>query len=71
MEGDMQRELGRRVRAHRQALRLSQEKLAERVGKSRAYVGQIERGECNLSLRSVEWLAGELGLEPMDLLDDR
>lgn len=70
MEGDLQRDLGRRLGAHRQALGISQEKLAERVGVHRTYVGGIERGERNLTLKTVERLAEGLGLKPEALLVD-
>ena len=68
MEGDLQRTLGRNLRAHRQKLGLSQEQLAERLGYHRTYIGGIEQGLRNLSLRSVERLAADLGLPPSQLL---
>ncbi|MEV7757837.1 helix-turn-helix transcriptional regulator [Microbacterium sp. NPDC089180] len=68
MEGELQRTLGRNVRAHRQQLGLSQEQLAEKLGYHRTYIGGIEQGLRNLSLRSVERLADDLGLQPIDLL---
>lgn len=68
MEGDLQRALGRNLRAHRQALGISQEQFAERLGYHRTYIGGIEQGLRNLSLRSVEKLAADLGVEPLDLL---
>lgn len=70
MEGDLQRLVGRRLRAHRHGLGVSQEKLADDLGVHRTYVGILERGEHNLSLQTVERLAEQLGLEPRDLLDD-
>lgn len=41
----VQRTLGRRIREERLKLNLTQEKLAEDVNLSMAYIGQIERGE--------------------------
>ena len=37
--------MGARIRACRRELKLTQEKLAERVGISNSFVGHIERGE--------------------------
>lgn len=68
MEGELQRCLGRRLRAHRLGLGLSQEAFADHIGVHRTYVGGLERGERNVTLRSVERLADRLGLEPMTLL---
>ena len=46
----VQRTLGRRIREERLKLNLTQEKLAEDVNLSMAYIGQIERGERSLTL---------------------
>ena len=68
MEGHLQRELGDNLRDYRQERNLSQEVLADRLGVHRTYLGGMERGERNLTLRSVERLADRLGLAPLDLL---
>lgn len=68
MEGDLQRAVGRNLRAYRQARGLSQEAFAEVVGVHRTYMGGLERGERNLTLRSVERLAGRLDLDPVQLM---
>lgn len=68
MEGDLQRTLGRNLRARRQKLGLSQEQFAERLGYHRTYVGGIEQGLRNLSLRSLERLALDLDIDPLELL---
>ena len=67
MEGDLQRAVGRNLRAYRRARGLSQEAFAELVGVHRTYMGGLERGERNLTLRSVEKLAARLDLSPMVL----
>ena len=38
------------------------------VGVHRTYMGGLERGERNLTLRSVERIAGKLDEEPLSLL---
>ena len=45
--------LGRAIRARRQALGLSQEKLAERCGFDRTYISMLERGVRNPSLLNL------------------
>jgi transcriptional regulator with XRE-family HTH domain len=68
VEGDLQRAVGRNLRAYRTARGLSQEAFAAVLEVHRTYMGGLERGERNLTLRSVERLAARLGLEPLDLL---
>lgn len=68
MEGDLQKTLGRNVRAHREQRGISQEDFAQELGFHRTYLGAVERGERNLSLRSVERLASQLRVDPVDLL---
>lgn len=69
MEGDLQKTVGRNLRAYRQARRLSQEAFADMVGVHRTYMGGLERGERNLTLRSVERIAEQIGVDPISLLD--
>lgn len=68
MEGDLQRRFGRNLRRHRLGLGLSQEAFADVVGVHRTYLGGVERGERNLTLRSVERLAATIGVDPLALL---
>jgi transcriptional regulator with XRE-family HTH domain len=71
MEGDLQRTVGENLRAYREDQGLSQEAFAEVLGYHRTYVGGLERGERNLTLRSVERLAEMLDLEPLELLGSK
>jgi transcriptional regulator with XRE-family HTH domain len=68
VEGDLQRTVGRNIRIYREARGLSQEAFAEELGVHRTYMGGIERGERNLTLKSLERLAGRLQLDPLALL---
>lgn len=68
MEGDLQKILGRNLRRHREALGLSQEAFADELGVHRTYMGGIERGERNLTLKSVERLAATISIDPIELL---
>ena len=71
MGGDLQRNVGRNLRAYREERGLSQEAFAGVLKVHRTYAGGLERGERNLSLRSVEKLAAAIGVEPLALLSPR
>jgi transcriptional regulator with XRE-family HTH domain len=68
VEGELQRTVGRNLRAYREARGLSQEAFADVLGVHRTYMGGIERGERNLTLRSLERIAERLELDPTTLL---
>ena len=68
MEGDLQRALGANLRRYRQERGLSQEQLAQLVKVHRTYMGGVERGERNLTLKAAERIASRLGMDPLDLL---
>lgn len=57
-------ELGQRVRALRENAGLTQESLADQSDLHWSYVGQIERGERNLTYKNLLRLARGLGVEP-------
>jgi transcriptional regulator with XRE-family HTH domain len=67
VEGDLQRAVGRNLRAYREGKGLSQEAFAEVLGVHRTYMGGIERGERNLTLKSLERIAERLELDPLAL----
>ncbi len=71
MEGDLQKTVGRNLRDYRQARGLSQEAFADLVGVHRTYMGGLERGERNLTLRSVERIAEQIGVDPLVLMDPK
>lgn len=68
MEGDLQRTVGANLRRYRQERGLSQEAFADLVGVHRTYMGGLERGERNLTLKSLERLAEQLGVGVRELL---
>lgn len=70
VEGELQRVVGRNLRAYRVARGLSQEQFADVLGVHRTYMGGVERGERNLTLRSVERLAERMGVDAASLLAD-
>jgi transcriptional regulator with XRE-family HTH domain len=68
MEGDLQRTVGRNLRAYRQERGMSQEAFADFLQFHRTYMGGIERGERNLTLKSLERIAERLRVDPLALL---
>lgn len=69
MEGDLQKTVGLNLRAYREAKGLSQEAMADVLGVHRTYMGGIERGERNLTLKSLERIAERVNISPLVLLD--
>ena len=59
-------QFGKKVRAERRKQSLSQEKLAEKSGLHRNYIGAVERGEKNISLINIEKIAKALQIETSD-----
>ena len=66
---DIAKILGQRIRNYRTAKGWSQEKLAELSGFHPTYVGQIERGEKNATVESVEKLAASLNISLSKLFE--
>lgn len=66
--GDLQKTVGRNLRAYRMERGLSQEAFAEVLGVHRTYMGGVERGERNLTLKSVERMAEKLEMEALELM---
>jgi hypothetical protein len=66
--GDLQKAVGRNLRAYRMERGLSQEAFAEVLGVHRTYMGGVERGERNLTLKSVERMAEKLEMEVLELM---
>ena len=63
----IEKRFGHRVRELREAKGLSQEELAFKVGVHRTYLGGIERGERNPSLKNIDLIANALGISLAEL----
>ena len=61
--------LGKRVHELRAAKKWSQEEFAHISGLHRTYIGQIERGEKNISFDNLSRVAGALGVTLAALLE--
>lgn len=68
MIGDLQVTVGRNVRRYRVERGWSQYSFAEHVGLHRTYIAAVERGERNVTVRTVEKIAAGLGMDPLALL---
>lgn len=61
--------VGQRIRTYRQKANMTQEELAERAELHHTYIGQVERGEKNLTLGSLERILDALGLSFSDFFE--
>jgi len=62
--------LGRRIRAQRRSIKMTQEQLAEKTGVSLSFIGHIERGTRKASLDTLVSISNALCISPSILLQD-
>ena len=60
--------VGKKIQEKRLALGFTQDKLAERLGKSLRFIAEIERGAVGISMETLLALCGILKATPNDLL---
>ena len=65
---DIQKQLSATVRELRRKRKISQDVFAERSGLHRAHVGEIERGESNVTIQTLTIIADTLGVRIVDLV---
>jgi transcriptional regulator with XRE-family HTH domain len=65
---DIQKKVGATVRALRKKRGWSQDVFADKTGLHRAHVGEIERGESNVILQTLNILADALNVRIVDLV---
>ncbi len=65
---DIARQVGERIRAARKARGWTQEELASQAGLHFTYIGAVERGEKNLTIKSLERVTRALGLPMAEAL---
>lgn len=61
--------LGLKIRIERQKQKISQEKLAEFANLNRNFIGMIERGETNVTVRNLESITNALNLPVKELFN--
>jgi transcriptional regulator with XRE-family HTH domain len=67
---DVQKVVGKRIREWRRRRGLTQDEFADKSGLHRAHVGEIERGESNITLQTLKIVADTLRLKISDLTKD-
>lgn len=66
---DLEKRFGAKLAYIRKERKLSQMKLAEKVNMNFNYIGQIERGEANITIKTIKNLANALNVEVKELFD--
>jgi transcriptional regulator with XRE-family HTH domain len=70
MQADSNQRVAQNLRRLRQERCWSQEELAARCRLHRTYIGAIERGERNITLKTLDQLARTLGVQAVALLTE-
>lgn len=65
----LEKRFGAKLAYIRKTRKLSQIKLAEKVDMNFNYIGQIERGEANVTIKTIRELADALDVEVKTLFD--
>ena len=65
---DIQRHVGAKVRRLRLKVGWSQDLFADKSGLNRAHIGEIERGEANVTLQTLKIIADTLDTTIADLV---
>lgn len=65
---DVQKLIGATIRSLRLKRAWSQDVFADRSGLNRAHVGEIERGESNVTIQTLKIVADTLGVKIADLV---
>lgn len=66
---DVEKRFGAKLAYIRKSKKLSQMKLAEIINMNFNYIGQIERGEANVTIKTMHILADALDIELKELFD--
>ena len=66
---NIEKKFGAKLAYIRKSKKLSQMKLAELVDMNFNYIGQIERGEANVTIKTMKNIADALGIEVSELFN--
>jgi len=61
--------LGQKIRIERQKRKISQEHLAEMADLNRNFIGMVERGETNITVKNLESIANAFKMNIADLFN--
>ena len=61
--------LGQKIRIERMKRKMSQEKLAELAELNRNFIGMVERGESNITVKNLVAISLAFGMEIKDLFN--
>jgi len=67
---DIQKQIGSKIRVLRLKKGWSPDVFAERCGLHRGHLGEIERGETNVTVQTLKTIADALGVRIRDLVAD-
>lgn len=67
---DLLKRFGDRVKEVRLSQKISQEELADLAGLHRTYIGMIERGEKNITIKNINKIAGALKISLSQLFNN-
>jgi transcriptional regulator with XRE-family HTH domain len=70
MDGDFEKLLGQKIRIARQRAGLTQEELAGRIARTSESISNIERGQQEPSIKTIQSLARELNVPMAEFFDD-
>ena len=59
--------LGKNIKFYRKELNLTQEQLAEKVGVHQTYIGKLETGKINASVKQLFIISRALGIKLSDI----
>lgn len=65
---DVQKHVGANIRKLRAEAGFTQDVFAERAGLNRAHMGEIERGEANVTIQTLKIIADALKVKIVDLV---
>jgi transcriptional regulator with XRE-family HTH domain len=65
---DIQKQVGANIRAWRMKKKMTQAVFADRAGLNRAHVGEIERGESNVTIQTLKLIADTLKIKVVELV---
>jgi transcriptional regulator with XRE-family HTH domain len=68
---DAQKLVGKNIKKHRSAAKISQEELAARIGVDQAYVSRLEAGDMNATITTLQQVASALSIDLKGLVDTK